>query len=160
MQNKKNYLFLFIVIICSSCQPTNNTDSNSNEKIRELEQKIEAQEKAIKDAEDAKTEKELKELTKQVEDLTKASAQQKKPETTAKITIYEPQRVYIAVINDPDGYTNVRNKPNLSGEIIDRLYEGETYEVILSDKNWWSVKTHSNVRGYVHKSRILILEEK
>ena len=66
---------------------------------------------------------------------------------------------HIAVINDPDGYTNVRNGMSAEAKIIDRLYEGEHYEVFPStDSNWWVVYTQSNVKGYVHKSRVRIID--
>jgi hypothetical protein len=65
---------------------------------------------------------------------------------------------YIAVINDPDGYTNVRDGMSTNAKIIDRLSEGENFEVFpSSDNNWWIVYTQSKVKGYVHKSRIKII---
>jgi uncharacterized protein (TIGR02145 family) len=68
------------------------------------------------------------------------------------------KKKYIATIQDPDGYTNVRSGMSKNSEIIDRLFEGEHYEVFpSSDNNWWVVYTKSNVKGYVHKSRIKII---
>jgi hypothetical protein len=65
---------------------------------------------------------------------------------------------YIAVIDDPDGYTNVRSGMSTNANIIERLYEGENFEVYpTSDNSWWLVYTKSKVRGYVHKSRIRII---
>lgn len=66
---------------------------------------------------------------------------------------------YIAVINDPDGYTNVRKGMSTEAKIIDRLYAGEHYEVFPSiDNNWWVVYTQSNNNGYIHKSRVRIID--
>jgi hypothetical protein len=68
------------------------------------------------------------------------------------------KKKYIAIIQDPDGYTNVRNGMSTNSKIIDRLFENEHYEVFpSSDNNWWLVYTQSNVKGYVHKSRIKII---
>ena len=79
------------------------------------------------------------------------NSNQAKPEQTTK-------KKFIAIIQDPDGYTNVRNGMSKNSEIIDRLFEGENYEVFpSSDNNWWVVYTQSNVTGYVHKSRIKII---
>jgi len=65
---------------------------------------------------------------------------------------------YIAIIDDPDGYTNVRNGMSTNAKIIDRLNKGENFEVFpSSSNNWWIVYTKSNVTGYVHKSRIRII---
>lgn len=66
-----------------------------------------------------------------------------------------------AVINDKDGWTNVRNAPNMEGTIIDRIYEDEIFEVTPNlNENWWVVKTPNSIEGYMHKSKIKILNQK
>ncbi|MCG8745335.1 hypothetical protein G1L22_13105, partial [Tenacibaculum finnmarkense] len=71
-----------------------------------------------------------------------------------------PKPVYnIAVINDPDGYTNVRNK---NGEVIFKIEDGEKFMVSKEGKNligdsykegWWFVRFKGN-EGWVHSSRV------
>jgi beta-lactamase regulating signal transducer with metallopeptidase domain len=60
-----------------------------------------------------------------------------------------------AVIDDPDGYTNVREKPTVQSGIIYQLKEGERFSCYPEqNSNWWRIVTGTNVSGYVHKSRI------
>jgi uncharacterized protein YgiM (DUF1202 family) len=62
-----------------------------------------------------------------------------------------------AVINDPDGYTNVRFGQGTSYEIIARINEGEVfYTIPQGNSNWWPVRTFEGKYGYVHRSRIKI----
>ncbi len=144
-------ILTFACIIFASCG-----DSKTTSKEQELElkeQELKAKEESLLD--DKKKEIELKEQElKQKEEALKSksnNSNQANPEQTTK-------KKYIAIIQDPDGYTNVRNGMSKNSEIIDRLFEGENYEVFpSSDNNWWVVYTQSNVKGYVHKSRIKII---
>ncbi|WP_148639260.1 hypothetical protein [Aquimarina longa] len=75
-----------------------------------------------------------------------------------------PKPVYdMAVINDPDGYTNVRDK---SGEIIFKIMDGEEFMVSKSDKKiigefykegWWFVRFKGK-EGWIHNSRVKIIK--
>jgi hypothetical protein len=56
-------------------------------------------------------------------------------------------------INDPDGYTNLRNRPN--GEILKKVLEGEKFEVLGSEGNYKKVKLDGGVIGYIHDSRVV-----
>ena len=144
-------ILTFASIIFASCG-----DSKTTSKEQELalkEQELKQKEESLLD--DKKKEIELKEQElKQKEEALKSksnNSNQANPEQTTK-------KKYIAIIQDPDGYTNVRNGMSKNSEIIDRLFEGENYEVFpSSDNNWWVVYTQSNVKGYVHKSRIKII---
>ena len=104
---------------------------------------------------DKKKELELKEqeLNQKEKDLKPTIKKSNQPKVEQ-----QTNKKYIAIIQDPDGYTNVRNGMSTNAKIIDRLFEGEHYEVFpSSDNNWWVVYTQSNVKGYVHKSRIKII---
>jgi uncharacterized membrane protein YgaE (UPF0421/DUF939 family) len=143
-------ILAFVSIVFASCG-----DSQTATKEKELElkeQELKQKEESL--LEDKKKEIELKEQElKQKEEALKSKSNnnQAKSEQTTK-------KKYIAIIQDPDGYTNVRNGMSKNSEIIDRLFEGENYEVFpSSDNNWWVVYTQSNVKGYVHKSRIKII---
>lgn len=72
-----------------------------------------------------------------------------------------------AVINDPDGYTNIRKGKGTSTEIIDKIFDYEVFTYIEQpNEQWLEVtvikcayedykKSYSNtVKGYVHRSRI------
>lgn len=60
-----------------------------------------------------------------------------------------------AVINDPDGYTNVRAGQGINYEIKFRIDEGEVfYTTPQTTTDWWPVRTEYNRSGYMHKSRI------
>jgi hypothetical protein len=81
-------------------------------------------------------------------------------------TIYKPEHeresrnpaaiVFLAEINDPDGYTNVRKGRSSSSEILFRINEGEefTVEIEKESDEWWHVI--SPKYGYIHKSRVKI----
>ncbi len=59
-----------------------------------------------------------------------------------------------AVIDDPDGYTNVRSLASTSGTVVDVIYAGQTLYKHPQWGNWWHVRTPSGKYGYVHSSRI------
>ena len=60
-----------------------------------------------------------------------------------------------AVINDPDGYTNVREGKSKNYNIVDRIYENEVfYASPSSSSNWYAVILQNGTKGYVHNSRI------
>jgi hypothetical protein len=63
-----------------------------------------------------------------------------------------------AHIDDADGYTNIREQPNVESKIVGRIFESELFVCFPdSESNWWrSIKdsAHSRVEGYVYKSRI------
>jgi hypothetical protein len=59
------------------------------------------------------------------------------------------------IINDPDGYVNIRKEMNAQSEVAGKIVKGE---VILywdvPDSNWCIVQTGSGVCGFVYKNRI------
>jgi len=78
---------------------------------------------------------------------------------TLLILLFFPLYLYSqekAIINDPDGYTNVRNAP--AGKVIDKIYEYEIFTIQSKEGNWWSVKLFNGTTGYVHSSRVEILD--
>ena len=69
-------------------------------------------------------------------------------------------RVSMAVINDPDGYTNVRD---YDGKVIAKVKEGERF---IAAKPWnqsddpkWSVCLKSGITGFMDKTRIHLLPD-
>ena len=154
----KKYKMKKLIIILTIASLVYTSCGNSNNSIKERE--LELREKELKQKEDVllsdkKKELELKEqeLNQKEKDLKPTIKKSNQPKVEQ-----QTNKKYIAIIQDPDGYTNVRNGMSTNAKIIDRLFEGEHYEVFpSSDNNWWVVYTQSNVKGYVHKSRIKII---
>jgi uncharacterized delta-60 repeat protein len=69
-------------------------------------------------------------------------------------------RVSMAVINDPDGYTNVRD---YDGKVIAKVKEGERFIAAKpwnrSDDSKWSVRLKSGLTGFMDKTRIHLLPD-
>ncbi|WP_344826095.1 SH3 domain-containing protein [Chryseobacterium ginsenosidimutans] len=73
--------------------------------------------------------------------------------------IYEPNPESFtdengSFIQDPDGYTNLREEKNSSSEVLQKIKSGEHIEVLDNSGDWWQVKTKEGKTGYVHKSRV------
>ncbi|MGG4774565.1 SH3 domain-containing protein [Paenalcaligenes sp. Me52] len=64
----------------------------------------------------------------------------------------------IAVINDPDGYTNIRSQANAKSHVVSRIVEGEQFYTYEQEGRWWKVQTKGKQTGYVHVSRIRLLD--
>jgi Bacterial SH3 domain len=68
-----------------------------------------------------------------------------------------------AIIDDKDGFTNVREEPNVKSKIIGKIKEGELFFCFSNEKHkdWFAVdiKNNNKLSGYVHKSRIKFVEE-
>lgn len=58
------------------------------------------------------------------------------------------------IIQDPDGFTNLRKEKNSSSEILQKINSRESIEVLDKAGDWFLVKTKEGKEGYVHKSRI------
>jgi len=61
---------------------------------------------------------------------------------------------FSAIINDLDGYTNLRRDQNASSEILQKVKSGEPIEVLDNTSDWFLVKTKEGKEGYIHKSRV------
>lgn len=63
------------------------------------------------------------------------------------------------IINDPDGYTNVRKEEGTNHEVVGRIEESDQFLYYPNENSsWWKVKTTPSygrsIEGYVHNSRI------
>jgi len=58
-------------------------------------------------------------------------------------------------INDPDGYSNLRDAPNSTGKIIKRVLLNELFEVLGNENNWNKVKLSDGTIGFIHSSRVV-----
>src|SRR5688572_18941078 len=68
----------------------------------------------------------------------------------------------LAIIKDPDGYTNVRSGPGKEFNVVDTLYNGDFfYFKFIEDNLEWVELTPwkgSRIEGYVHMSRFQMAE--
>ncbi|HEY5744134.1 MAG TPA: TIR domain-containing protein [Terrimicrobiaceae bacterium] len=76
-----------------------------------------------------------------------------------KMSSSGPEDVFVlaAVIDDPDGYTNVRSMRSASSQIVARVDQGERFYTYAQDGNWWQVKTAKGKVGYMHVSKFRVL---
>ncbi len=63
----------------------------------------------------------------------------------------------LAIINDPDGYTNMRKGPGSSYEIVDQILKNEIFLIEDLIGDWYLMyKVEKGYQeGYIHKSRVL-----
>ena len=73
----------------------------------------------------------------------------------------------LAVINDPDGYTNVRKAPNAKSEVVFKIEKDEPLDELFlcepTKGQWFKAKDFFGNQGFIHKSRVFLykdLEEK
>ncbi|WP_052705361.1 SH3 domain-containing protein [Flavobacterium sp. 316] len=59
------------------------------------------------------------------------------------------------IVNDTDGYTNLREEKNTSSKILEKIKTGEYVGVLDKSGDWWFVKTYRGKnKGYIHKSKL------
>ena len=63
-----------------------------------------------------------------------------------------------AVIDDPDGFTNVRSGPSASFPIVARVNRGDVFTTYPQVGDWWQVRTADSRVGYMARSRIRVIE--
>ncbi|AZB01953.1 SH3 domain-containing protein [Chryseobacterium joostei] len=68
--------------------------------------------------------------------------------------IYQKENNSIFIIQDSDGYTNLRKDKNSSSQILQKINTGEQIDVLDQSGDWWLVVSKEGKKGYVHKSRI------
>jgi SH3 domain-containing protein len=61
-----------------------------------------------------------------------------------------------AVIEDPDGFTNVRAEPDAKGAVVAKVKRGEVFTFDMPDRGseWCHVTLASGTKGYLHASRV------
>ncbi len=57
------------------------------------------------------------------------------------------------IIEDPDGYSNLREEP--AGKIVRKVYSGEKFEIIGEENKHKKVKLNDATIGYIHNSRVV-----
>lgn len=64
---------------------------------------------------------------------------------------------YEAVIEDPDGFTNVRAQANGRSAIVARVEAGTVFQTHVQSGDWWRVKVNGRT-GFMHQSRVVMLQ--
>lgn len=64
-----------------------------------------------------------------------------------------------ATIDDPDGYTNMRARPDLNAPVLRRVMRGEAIVTFDQSGAWWEVQTADGTTGYMSRSRIRLLRD-
>ncbi|MBK7132263.1 MAG: SH3 domain-containing protein [Bacteroidales bacterium] len=65
----------------------------------------------------------------------------------------------LAMINDLDGFVNVRADKNSSSEILFKIKKGEFFLCVPTSENWWKIDNFYTKSGFVHKSRIQLISD-
>lgn len=61
----------------------------------------------------------------------------------------------VGLINDPDGYTNVREDASLKSKIVGKIYKDQVFQYFPSeDAKWYCVAVDGN-GGYIHSSKVV-----
>ncbi|MDR1198779.1 MAG: SH3 domain-containing protein [Prevotellaceae bacterium] len=58
------------------------------------------------------------------------------------------------IIEDPDGYVNIRESRSVGSKILGTIRDGELFTYWELSGNWYIVQTAQGLRGFVHKTRI------
>ena len=62
-----------------------------------------------------------------------------------------------AMVNDKDGFANVRYRPNLKSKIVGRLKDKEVFFAMSEvGENDWIEIGKPNLQGFIHKSRVIL----
>ena len=87
-----------------------------------------------------------------------APAPEKKDDTDKKQQAAAVDRFdIIAVIDDPDGFTNVRSGRSASSPVVAKVTRHEQFFTYKQKGDWWEVRTRDGITGYMHASRIRVL---
>lgn len=62
-----------------------------------------------------------------------------------------------AVIDDPDGFTNLRSGRGTQFQVIGQVMDGEVFFTSIQQEPWWQVRTETGSVGYMHRSRIRLI---
>jgi hypothetical protein len=69
-------------------------------------------------------------------------------------SVIDESNTQLYTISDTDGYSNLRKTPG--GEIIRKVYENETFEVLGDEDKHKKVKLEDGIIGYIHNSKVII----
>jgi hypothetical protein len=88
---------------------------------------------------------------------TSSSEEDAVEETEEEMEVSDDNTEY-SIIEDPDGYSNLREVP--SGNVIRKVYVGEKFEIIGEVNNYKKVQFSDASTGYIHNSRVVNFNDK
>jgi uncharacterized protein YgiM (DUF1202 family) len=65
-----------------------------------------------------------------------------------------------AIVEDPDGWVNLREKPDINSSILARIQNNTHLEIKETVGDWYRVYTESGRKGYIFKNRLIIVNDK
>lgn len=65
----------------------------------------------------------------------------------------------LATVADPDGYSNLRDAPSVSGRIVGRVQVGQAFATYDQSGKWWQVRLPDGTIGFIARSRIRLSGE-
>ena len=74
----------------------------------------------------------------------------------APLLYYQPAMAQkqMGIINDPDGYVNLRAGKGIDFEVIKKIQESEQFEYMPDSADWWPVTTKKGLHGFIYRSKI------
>lgn len=81
---------------------------------------------------------------------------------TLQVEVYKPtlqqkvKREY-GIVDDKDGWVNLREAPDVTSSSLARILNGTNLEIINKTGNWFKVSTESGRTGYVYKDRLKLV---
>lgn len=78
------------------------------------------------------------------------------PTTQPANACNNPKFTATALIQDKDGYTNVRSQPNAQSTVIEKVFDNEPFYTFTQKGNWWQVCTPAGKIGYMYHNRIVL----
>jgi len=67
------------------------------------------------------------------------------------------ENILYGEINDPDGYTNVREGKSSKSDILFKVYRNKRFKIIDNNGSWWLIE-YNGQQGYMYKDRIDIIK--
>ena len=71
-------------------------------------------------------------------------------EDTVQTNLRDETKNQVEIINE---YINIRERPNISSDIIGKVYQGEIYDVLsentTSEYKWIEIETSNGIKGYI-----------
>ncbi|MDP3445088.1 MAG: SH3 domain-containing protein [Ignavibacteria bacterium] len=65
----------------------------------------------------------------------------------------------LAMINDPDGFVNVRADKSIDSKIVFKIKGNDFFLCEPTTDNWWKIVNFHTKNGFVHKSRIQLIKD-
>ena len=62
-----------------------------------------------------------------------------------------------AVVNDPDGWVNVRELPSAYSKVLFKLDNKQGVNIVNKTENWYKIRTNDNRFGYIYFDRLELI---